>query len=298
MLFSLSVHSQNLVMNPSFEETDCEDSDTDFDFPALNWYNATNSSPDYYSMTLGPGECSNGVPLGSQAPRTGDFMIGLWGSQLNSPTRDYIQSRLLAPMVEDSNYCIEMYVLRIESSPLAINRFGVQLSQDSLYNFSTSSVLLGGLLLSNPVDEFLTNAENWMRLSWDYRAQGGEQFITLGNFWTESELEYVDVEGTNAFPVAYYHVDDVSVIQCVAASLTEEHIVVSIGPNPVSDYLQVSLGTEPVEWFIYSLDGRVVRNGVLKCTGSIDFQELSSSMYILELRGKSGKSLTTTICKK
>lgn len=257
-------------------------------FAAENWYIASNSSPDYYSTVFGPGACSNGVPLGNQVPRSGDFMAGLWGSQTGSPTREYIQARLLEPLIEDSVYCVEMYVLRIETSPLAINRFGIMLSEDSLTDYSISTVLSGGILLSSPTDEFLTDTEEWMQLSWIYEAEGGEEYITLGNFWEEDELEYLSVPGTESFPLAYYHVDDVYIVECPPTSVIEENLSISIGPNPVMDILRVVSSGTQMTWRLFSLYGRLLQRGNFFQEGIISMGDLPSSLYILELTDASG----------
>lgn len=290
--------AQNLVPNPSFEETDCDAETDEYFFPALDWYNVTNSSPDYYSISLEPGECFASSPTGGQIPRTGTFMAGLWGSKTNSPTRDYIQSKLNTPLEEDSIYCIEMYILLGEFCPLAINRYGVQLSTDSLYDYSTFQLLTGGTLLSSSVDVFLSDAENWMQLNWEYQATGGEEFVTLGNFWSEAELEYIEVEGSDSFQFAYYFVDDVSIVKCGATNLVEEDIVTIIGPNPVVDLLTVFVGNRQADWEIFTVDGRSVGRGNISGKQSIEMGHLASAMYLIRITDNRGRMQSRLICKQ
>jgi hypothetical protein len=298
MIFSVVGIAQNLVLNPSFEETDCNAETNEYFFPALGWYNASNSSPDLYTVSLNPGECYANQPTGGQTPRFGSFMAGIWGSQIDSPTREYIQSKLIEPMIEDSIYCIEVYILLAEFCPLAINRFGIQLSMDSLYDFSTSQVLTGGVLLSSPISEFLTDMDNWMYLTWEYQAVGGEEFVTLGNFWAETDLEYMAVEGSDTFPLAFYFVDDVSISKCNSTSLEEQVLVIFMGPNPFHNQLEISIGDGPFEWAIYDMDGREVKSGKMVQRGIIELQNLASGMYTIQIMDGQEKGHSRLICKQ
>jgi hypothetical protein len=290
--------AQNLVPNPSFEITDCDAETDEYFFPAMDWYNVTNSSPDYYSISLEPGVCFAGPPTGNQIPRTGSFMAGLWGSQIDSPTREYIQAKLISPLEADSVYCIEMHILLAEFCPLAINRFGVQLSTDSLYDYSTFQLLTGGTLFSSSVDVFLSDAENWIQLIWEYQATGGEEFMTLGNFWAESDLEYMDVEGSDVYPLAYYYVDDVSIVNCGTTSLYEEEPIGIIGPNPFDTQLEISIGVGRFYWALYSMDGRQIRDGRMVNRGVVELSDLSSGLYIIQVQNSIGEKQSKVVCKQ
>lgn len=54
---------------------------------------------------------------------------------------------------------------------------------------------------------------NWILISAVYIAQGGERYITLGNFFSDSTTPNYST-GVNIYPAAYYYIDDVSVEEC------------------------------------------------------------------------------------
>jgi outer membrane protein OmpA-like peptidoglycan-associated protein len=79
----------------------------------------------------------------------------------------------------------------------------------------------------NSTDSTITNTRGWQRIRGTFVAQGGEQYITLGNFNLAEHSGYIDYDSlTRLLPGAYYYIDDVTV-QCLNC------------PPPVADDLNV-----------------------------------------------------------
>lgn len=126
ILFGYTTYSQNLVPNPSFEDTiSCPFTDGEI-WKATPWFQPfkfMNSvilgsssdlfstcalyNPDYgcYAVKV-PDNCL----VGYQWPRTGNNYagIGFWG--LNDWNREYIEVKLISPLDSGHTYCIEYYV--------------------------------------------------------------------------------------------------------------------------------------------------------------------------------------------
>ncbi len=100
---------------------------------------------------------------------------------------------------------------------------GVYLSEDScLSNFPKN----GGEMpyyklphipqLRNDVNNIITDTSNWVKLEWEYIAEGNEQFITIGNFDDDQNTITINTFNYN-FGVeksAYYLIDEVSIYRC------------------------------------------------------------------------------------
>jgi hypothetical protein len=59
-------------------------------------------------------------------------------------------------------------------------------------------------------------------------------------------------------------------------------------PNPADDYLNISIAGDygdEINYFIYSLDGRLINNGKLinKQLNKLDLSKLSKGIYLLEI---------------
>jgi len=72
----------------------------------------------------------------------------------------------------------------------------------------------------NDYDRVLTDTKGWMQVSGVFVAQGGERFMTIGNFYPASQSNVIDLDSlTYLLPGAYYYIDDVSVV-CLDCSDT------------------------------------------------------------------------------
>ena len=61
---------------------------------------------------------------------------------------------------------------------------------------------------------FLTDTLNWMRIGGYYKANGGEQYITIGDFKPFTTGDTLNT-GNDTYPGAYYYIDDVTVKKIV-----------------------------------------------------------------------------------
>jgi len=202
MFISIETNSQNLVVNPSFENfTNCPLGPGNFNNYVQTWVNAytTNacSSPDYYNG------CNTntfaGVPvnfLGNQAAATGVAYSGIMlfdsNSNLSNPClppkgndyREYILGNLSSPLIAGKIYNVSFSISLPDNIMYASDDIGVYLS-------STNPILtcpppLTPTVLSytpqlNYTGAPVTNTTGWTLLQWTYTATGGEQYIVIGN---------------------------------------------------------------------------------------------------------------------
>ena len=64
--------------------------------------------------------------------------------------------------------------------------------------------------ITNYGNPIIKDTQNWVRVSGIFKAQGGEQFLTLGNFKDNLNTSYVTIQPTG-YQGAGYYVDDVAV---------------------------------------------------------------------------------------
>ncbi len=218
LLLYLSGTSQNLVVNPSFEEK--EFCPRDFTAQMLttikNWKQVGDGTPDYFHR------CSKavGVPeniFGSQDARTGDAYIGM-GTYLNNNSRyrEYVFSKLSRPLAPGEMVCITLYYSAADNCQYVHDGFGVALSKAILSQPGTKPIRIKSTSMNNPQFNMLDDAQNWSELSDLYIAQGGEQYITIGNFNEDVDLKLIRRTNEPNPPsfkdFSYLFIDDVSVI--------------------------------------------------------------------------------------
>ena len=233
LLFTFCSRGQtNLVPNWSFEDTlHCPPSRTLLPgsqqiADAIGWYNPTQESPDYYN------QCSSfsggvGVPansLGYQNARTGVAYAGIGTySLISSNDREYIEIKLKDSLRKGRKYCVSFYVSLADSVSYSNNDIGAYFSTTLIVSGSTG-ILPYIPQIENPSTNQLTSKTVWMEVSGNFIANGGEQYVTIGNFENDTNPDTTYIQGGGYEGVllySYYYIDDVSVIECDDTIVTD-----------------------------------------------------------------------------
>lgn len=247
-LFSTSSFSQNnLVLNPSFEDhKTCTyysngvvgAIDTSVYNPKLvpNWFSASLfGTPDYLNKCWMPTPNyvnKLGVPKNSfsyQYPVfPGNAYAHIYITAPNTTTveaREYLQTKLLTKLKSGQRYCVGMYAnLAIDDSTSffyagddvsASKDLGILLSSKRVFNNGTDNTKLF-VIEDNPqvkATNFLQDTLNWELVSSSVLANGDEQWLTIGNFQPQYQLNnLILVDKPGPFSSIAYNIDNVFVI--------------------------------------------------------------------------------------
>ena len=225
-LVCFAADGQNLVTNPSFENTSsCPTGISEFNL-CSNWLSPnigadSCSSPDLYaacSSAIGGVNVPNCL-LGYHQARTGNHFGGIilgdgfpGCTVLNDNYREYIEAQLTTPMVAGQNYLLQFYVSLASASMWGSNSFGVYLSNTQYtYNACTSSALIPVIPQLEMCGPAIMDTVNWVPIQWIYTAVGGEQYFTIGNFLNDANTNRVPHNCGSFNPYIYYYIDDVYV---------------------------------------------------------------------------------------
>ncbi len=214
--------SPNLVLNPSFENfTQCENGGyLSSEIPP--WHSPSNSVIWYFntcSQNSTSGAPQNG--FGFQYPRTGNAYMGIYAyfNDTYFEQKRYIAGTFSRQLLADKIYCVSFYVALSNppvtyASQMAITQLGAYISADSFY--TTSGLTLPFIpQVESPPGVYLTDTVNWTEISGTFIAQGGEKYITLGNFRLPADTIRIQSAPADTFSrVAFYFIDDVSVTEC------------------------------------------------------------------------------------
>ena len=237
-LFSaIKADAQNLVLNPSFEDTiACTGT---YAMPCNYWYWATYGSPDYFSEQPDI-NCVVPAPqstAGFQYARTGIAYVGLGlFTQHIIPTfinkREYVGGILLDTLRQGHEYCVSFYVSVAEEFKYVTDGMGLYLSVDSAVDYTINTNLSFVPQIENPAGNIIYDTLNWVQISGTYIANGGEKYFTIGNFKDDANTMIDSTSSTGNS--AYYFIDDVSVIDCTVG-ISEVNDNLNSGklyPNP------------------------------------------------------------------
>lgn len=230
---TLSLLSQNLVKNPSFESyLGCPDHLGNFGQDLKYWSVPTLGSTDYFNA------CSHGmgVPKNFMGHQAAKFGSGYLGFYMYAPEdyREYIQGELLQPLQKDLRYTLSFYINLAENSDYAIRDFDILLSSRPLEikikkglskwqlskidgNHFTFIEILG--------DHFLANENLWTKVTTTFVANGSEQFITVGNFKDNATTRRQKLVKEKNVKGAYYYLDMIYVGEGIQSyTLDEVHV--------------------------------------------------------------------------
>ena len=218
LLMSFGVFGQvNLVPNPSFEnQLYCNPVDHLLGNGVLiDWYNPNTSTPDYYNMCWLTPPPQNFV----YQLVDGDGFIGICTYNANFVNlHEYVACQLLDTLQTGKLYQVSFYARIFYSrSRFASNNLGIHFSDTALhandpytFNMNAPSMLEAQVKYFN--NEIISDSAHWTLVSGLYEAQGGETWLTIGNFNTDEEtaqgMEYTD----GVAPGTYFVLDMVSVI--------------------------------------------------------------------------------------
>ena len=242
LCFSFSLlQAQNHVTNPSFEEhTACPKGRGEIR-KVIGWGNG-GRTPDYYHA------CSNtssysikdrnnaimGVPVnmnGFQEARTGNAYVGIIGWH----QAEIIQNNLKYTLKAGQRYYAEMFVNASNTANSAFDAIGMCFRTKDIrkdirdirseagkhYDFSFCKPAI-----VSPPNEFLSDTMAWTKVSGEFVAKGGEQYLVIGFFTPKEQQRYrvkrdflLNKKGKIKFKYrkwgykyAYYYIEDVKVV--------------------------------------------------------------------------------------
>lgn len=181
-------------------------------------------TPDYFNSCYSGSTTSCGyvgVPnnFGGYCPaRTGNAYAGViaYYTQGSYNSQEYIHQQLYTPLIAGQCYEIEFWVRLSNNSAFSVDKFGALISGPNSIQQQTY-LQIEEIPTINSINQ-LNNKQNWTKIYGTYLAQGGEQFITIGNFfhYNNSNVQAEISGGTCALAneAAYYYIDDVIVQPC------------------------------------------------------------------------------------
>jgi gliding motility-associated-like protein len=219
LILLLVANGQNLVRNPHMDSTNnCPAFLGDIGACQF-WFNPTQNSPDYFHLCQ-PGLAPDNF-IGWQMPRSDSAYLGfVTFVYFQTNAREYVSGNLIRPLDAGKKYCFTYYISLSDSSNVAISNVSIYFSQND------PSILLDtlggpnlGYMPYTPVYEpprLLKDTSGWIEITGEFIAQGGEQFLTIGNFQPDITTTWDTVRPIPQFSgiAAYYYIDDVSVVLC------------------------------------------------------------------------------------
>lgn len=269
---------QNLIQNGSFEQhsaLNCGGGG----FVPTNWLWV--NSPDYFNSACGSTTNGYGVPknlFGYCPPKNGNAYAGI-GQIVSNEYKEYVVQQLATPLDSGQGYCLSFFVSKSDRLTYAVGAIGGSVSAVPPVN-TVLNFVLGTPQVVNTSGP-LTDTSQWVEISGYFVAQGGEQFVTIGNFFWTSNSDTLQTPATNPFPPsagppgAYYYVDSVTLYACdpppppptPTVAVTEPPNVFTPNEDGQNDTWRWEVpGAKGLKFTIYNRWGNIIYKPELKDT--------------------------------
>ncbi|GAB4257597.1 MAG: hypothetical protein Kow0079_14840 [Vicingaceae bacterium] len=219
LAFSLSIYAQtNLVPNPYFQEIEKKVKGLGQIEQAIGWTSPTLEKADLYvddkkSATYSTSKNAHG----DEKPMQGDNYAGIVAYGYNGKAnRSYIQAELTEPLEAGKEYCVKFHVSLADISKYACNDIGAYLSSNPVSAKNTDPLKFKPQVISKRHTVY-TKQFYWTPVCKIYKAEGGEKYITIGNFTPDDKLKVQKMKRPKGYTTpqtydAYYYIDNVSVV--------------------------------------------------------------------------------------
>lgn len=305
LLIPTTFWAQNLVPNPSFEDTiQCENY-TIIDGFITGWTNPNDYSPDYFNSCANINYPHIGTPsngYGYQEARTGNAYCGIYiPVRSGNSLREYIQAELTEPLIAGEEYIVKFYVSLADNfSDYAVNTIGAYFSTSAISSTTNTVFNVTPQIINAAIANPLTDKDNWQEITGNFVALGGEKFITIGNFEDDNTVDTTNLVA-NITNDSYYYIDDVSV-EAISGSTSINELnldnLFSYYPNPADNVLNIKL-KDPGNYSIKILDiivnSVVYQENINSSFHSINVNNYPDGIYFLQLIQENNLLKTKTI---
>lgn len=203
----------NIVPNPGFETYSATPigwfyKGQHFTDVMKYWDSPTAASPDVFGPKVRVPAHWAAKGFGKQTPHRGESMVGItgYGCEEGKPhCREYVQIQLKEPLVIGQGYYAEFFVshlprsIQIDGIGMFFSTNKIKVKTDALLDFEPQVAAEG--ILSAP-------EHRWIKVSGTFIADTEAEYLTIGNFHTDS-LTAKRVPFNNCLNYAYYYIDDV-----------------------------------------------------------------------------------------
>ena len=291
MVISLNLSAQNIVPNPSFEDT-IQSPNGD---PGVKEWQSNIGSPDYLtSFYLPPFDSLFGTPSnvrGFQVPKDGEAYFGiLCYDQSRVNTREYLQTPLLQKLKINSTYKVEFWISLADSFHYAIsmNDIGIAFRNSIIPNNNDHLVreipYLNADSSWSSIDKI-----NWQKFELTFTATDSNSVMLIGCFEEDQNINPILVgsggSNSNMINSSFYFIDDISISEIVGI---QERISISdlVSHRITDSKLQIqSAYKEKLMFDLYDLNGRIVYSGNISphSHNEYNISQLVSQVYILNI---------------
>ena len=262
----LFLSGQNLVPNPSFEDTlGCPMFYPDLEGICEHWYSYSGTC-DY--MNNCSSVCGYNNQYGYQEPHSGAAYAGILAYHKNIPdAREHLGIELLEPVEVGTTYYVSFYVCTAWNNLLAnisCNKMGALLTT---YSYNEPEGLQPLPNVATITEEaIISDTLQWTQIFSSFVADSAYSHLIIGNFFEDALLDTLNLPYQVVPQISYYYVDDICLSSDSAyasnwtfvGDIHDDETNVFIYPNPASGVANVAAEAEVQHIRMFNSLGQLV----------------------------------------
>ncbi|MCG9909877.1 MAG: gliding motility-associated C-terminal domain-containing protein [Flavobacteriales bacterium] len=226
---------ESLTLDPTFADTSGLEGGVVFFENLVYWYSPDSTSTEYYHSINNITFLSLGVPKnagGYQQPFEGVSYVGIlvyYDKKYDDSYyyKEYIQTKLKEPLKPCTEYTLSFYVSLADTSNYASPNMQAAITKDSIYSQIPWIIDHVNPTYAGPGNA-VNDTANWTLLSYTFMAEGGEQYLTIGDFTSRYDTTLVKVR-EDGRDICYYYIDMVELCEVPRPPLNVPNIITPNG---------------------------------------------------------------------
>lgn len=214
---------QNLVPNGSFEDRINYPTDQGMIGFANNWISFNKTGADYYYLGSYVDKYDKVEPLKGKG-YAGIFVLFPGTNPSFSIKSEWISTKLANKLIKNQSYYIEFFIYisnLYNRYNLSINNISAVFTNNSIENLSNKQIekIITNIKTKFENDSIDINSPNsWIKIHGNFKANGDEEFMTIGNFDPLEKIRYVSTNGDSKkikipeYKRFYFYIDEIKVI--------------------------------------------------------------------------------------
>jgi hypothetical protein len=293
------------VFNPSFEtHSVCPStlsSNGDDQVSRINGWSSSNNTPDFYDVCSTTSITS--VPknvLGYQYAYDGTSYTGIVVYNKNTFFRETISSKLTNSLTIGVKYFISFKISLAEDvnyNFCGINKVGLLLSTKKYDLINTSPINNFAHIYSSNID---IDTINWKTISGVIVADSNYQYVNIGNFFDDSNINYSVLNSVASD--SYYYIDDIRIstdsILGLALKLNEktyQETGIKVYPNPTTDKILIKSLHQIQKIFLFDEVGKEIIG--IERVETLDLSHLQNGFYFLKIEYNNSQTVYKKVIK-
>ena len=299
---------QNLVPNPGFEVLDQScNGGVSYDELA-DWVPAQCSSGAFFfhPCSTANGWPQSGAPAnlwGEQEAHDGVAYAGViaYAYQSSFPTVHYLSVPLTQPLVAGVEYCFGLNASLAGRSAFrtaTLSAIFTPYYPSVCQGWDTSAWASEAQVIFNTT---AVDTTSWTDLTAGFVAEGGEQYLTIGNFSGQADPDSIFIGWTSA-PAqrAVYYIDAVQLQPCDVGVPENGEVLFQVQPMPADDMVSLTVphGLHNATLIIHDALGRGMATHRVQGSGAlIPIAHLAAGWYAFEVCGSGYHAVATVLVR-